>query len=218
MTALIRYTAANLMHSQRYLPPLLLYFVLIAILTSGDSGPLIPLYAGCAASVLAWSTWFTAAVVNLEDPISRGILVVNARSSRKVLYAEVVIALAASLAMTAFGIGFPLITGSHTITATALAIGAEGQLTCAFVGIAIGQICSRLVIRSAGLALLAAVTLVVFALVQRWAVPVHPLLVLMEGNGPAADIARDAAGYAAIAIVLLIAVTHLTHHISVHRD
>ncbi|HEY3866760.1 MAG TPA: hypothetical protein VGM10_00340 [Actinocrinis sp.] len=218
MTALVRYTAAHLMHSQRYLPPLLLYFVLMAILTSGDSGPLIPLYAGCAAAVLAWATWFTASVVNLEDPVSRAILVVNAGSSRKVLHAAVVVALGASVVITAFSIGFPLVTGSHTVTATDLAIGAEGQLTCAFVGIAIGQICSRLVIRRAGIALLAALTLVVFAIVQRWAVPVHPLLVLMEGSKPTADIALDGAGYAAIAVVLLIAATLATHFISDRRD
>jgi hypothetical protein len=218
MTALIRYTAANLMHSQRYLPPLLLYFALMAILTSGDSGPLIPLYAGCAAAVLAWAAWFTAMVVNLEDPISRAVLVVNARSAGKVLYAEVIVALGASVVMTAFGIGFPLVTGSHTVTPADLAIGAEGQLTCAFVGIAIGQICSRLVIRRTGLALLAAVVLVVFVIVQRWAVPVHPLLVLMEGSKPTADIARSGAGYAAIGIALLIAVTLVTQYISVRRD
>lgn len=218
MTALVRYTAAHLMHSQRYLPPLLLYLALMAILTSGDSGPLIPVYAGCAAAVLAWSTWFTASVVNLEDPISRAILVVNSGSTRKVLHAAVAVALGASVVMTAFGIGFPLVTGSHTITAADLAIGVEGQLTCALVGIAIGQICSRLVIRRAGLALLAAFTLVVLAIVQRWAVPVHPLLVLMEGSKPTADIALGAAGYAAIAIALLIAATLATHYISDRKD
>ena len=218
MTALVRYTASNLLHSQRYLPPLLLYFVLMAILTSGDSGPLIQLYAGCAAALFAWAVWFTVVVVNLEDPIGRAILVVNAGGSRKVLHAAVAIALGGAVAMTAFGLFFPLLTGSHTVSAADLAIGAEGQLACAFAGIAIGQICSRLVIRRSGAALLAAVALVVLAFVLRWLPPVHPLLVLMEGTKPAADIALGAAGYAAIAIALLIAATLVTQYVSVHKD
>jgi hypothetical protein len=72
--------------------------------------------------------------------------------------------------------------------------------------------------RRAGLALIAAFLLVVFAIVQHWAVPVHPLLVLMEGSKPTADIALGGARYAAIAIALLIAATLATHYISDRRD
>ncbi len=218
MIALFRYTLSVLLHSQRYLPPTLAFLALLAILTSSDSGPILPVYAVCAGLVFVCSTWLTVSLVNTEEPVSRAIVVVNSRDSRKVLAAAVLVALAASLFLTVIGLYYPLVSGKHTVTGSDLLLGAEAQLTCAFVGIGMGLLTSRLVIGRPGYSLVAALALVLALLLVKWIPPVHPLLSLLGGGRKAADLMAPVSGLAAVGVLVLLASAAGTQYVAVRRD
>ncbi|MFG3552697.1 hypothetical protein ACGF7V_35770, partial [Streptomyces sp. NPDC047725] len=77
MIALIRYTFATVLHTQRYLAPLLLFMGLMGVLTVNGSGPLPPAYASSAGALFVCSTWLTIALMSLDDPPQRAIVVIT---------------------------------------------------------------------------------------------------------------------------------------------
>ncbi|MYR58669.1 hypothetical protein GTY54_21325, partial [Streptomyces sp. SID625] len=87
MIALIRYTLATVLHTQRYLAPLLLFTGLLGVLTVNGGGPLPPAYASSAGALFVCSTWLTVALMSLDEPSQRAIVVVSAggRSLRVLL-------------------------------------------------------------------------------------------------------------------------------------
>jgi hypothetical protein len=218
VTALFRYTLATMLHSQRYLAPVLLFVGAVAVVSSNDSGPLAPTYALCGAILLICSTWLTIALISVDDPVHRAITVVNAGRSHTVLLASIAVALAGSLVLTAFGLVFPLVVGSHEFTAADTLLGFEAHLTCAAAGIAIGLICSRLVIRRQGYALVVAIGLVAAILLVPGLPPVHVLFQKMANARRAADLVAPAAGYTAMAIAVLVVSAIATQFVTTRRD
>ncbi|MCP2163682.1 hypothetical protein [Goodfellowiella coeruleoviolacea] len=218
MIALVRYALATLLHSQRYLPPTLLFVAGLAVFAGSDNGPLAPVYAICAGALFVCATWVTVALVNVEDPVLRAITVVNAGRSGRVLAATVLAALACCLVLAVVGLGYPLVTGRHPVTPVALLLGAEAQLTAACTGVAVGLVCSRLVIGRPGYSLVAALALVLFLLLARGVPPVNPLVRLLTEERAAEDVVGPVTGYAAAAVVLLLASTALTRFVAARRD
>jgi len=218
MIALSRYTLSTMLHSQRYLAPVLLFMGAVAVVSSNDSGPLAPTYALCGAVLLICSTWLTIALISVDDPVHRAITVVNAGRSHTVLLASVAVAFASSLVLTAFGLVFPLLVGSHVLTAADLLLGLEAYLICANAGIAIGLICSRLVIRRQGYALVVAIGLVAAILLVPGLPPVHVLFQKMANVQRAAELVAPAAGYTAMGIALLVVSAIATQFVTTRRD
>ncbi len=107
------------------------------------------------------------ALISVEDPAHRAITVVSARSSSRVLLASISVAVISCLILTVVGVVLPSLVGAHTVDVADLALGIEAELTGAGAGIAIGLLCSRLVIRRQGYALVAALALVMVALPVR---------------------------------------------------
>lgn len=99
MIGLIRYTAATMLHSQRYLAPVLLFMAALGVSSSNDSGPLPPIYGLGAGTLFVCATWLTIALISIEDPAHRAIIVVSARHSGKVLLASVSVALISCLVL-----------------------------------------------------------------------------------------------------------------------
>ena len=76
--ALFRYTMAIMLHSQRYVPPALLFVVCTGIFANGAATqPVVPLFAAMTGVVFACSAWLTVSLVNVEDPVQRAITAVN---------------------------------------------------------------------------------------------------------------------------------------------
>lgn len=218
MIALIRYALATLLHSQRYLPPTLLFVAGLAVFGGSDNGPLVPVYAICAGALFVCGTWLTVALVNVEDPVLRSVTVVNAGRSGRVLAATVCGALAGCLVLAVVGLGYPLVTGQHPVTPVALLLGVEAQLTAACTGVAVGLLCSRLVIGRPGYSLVVALALVLVLLLARGVPPVNTLVrLLSEERAPEAMVA-PATGYLAVAVALLLASAALTQFVAVRRD
>ncbi|MFJ8691920.1 hypothetical protein [Streptomyces roseolilacinus] len=182
MIALVRYMSTVLLLSQRHLAPLLLFLGLVAVLTSSDTGPLTATYAAVAGALLPCSVWLTTALVGLEDQPHRSIVVVSAGSRLRVLLATVGTAALWCLLLTAVGLVLPLMLGAHTPAPADLVLGTAAQLTCAFTGMAVGLVCSRLVFRRQGYALALALLLLLAVLLGEGVSPVHTMLTHLQGT------------------------------------
>lgn len=219
MSALVRYTAANVVLSQRYLPPVLLFLAFEFVFTGADdNGPLPPAYAVGAAGVFVCGVWLTIVAVNAEDPVQRSITAVNAGGSGRVLLASVWVALVACLVLGIVGLGYPLLTGHHVITVSVLVLGALAELTSACTGVAIGLLCSRPVVRRTGYAVLGAVAAILLFLLVPGLPPVNPVFRLLAGTRPPAAQLLPVALFGAVSVVLAVASTVLTRHVAQRKD
>jgi hypothetical protein len=218
MTALYRYQFSVLLHSQRYLPPVVAFLALLAVLTSSSTGAILPTYAIVGGLLFACVAWLTIALINTEDPVSRTIAVVNAGDSRRVLGAAVLVALTGSVVLAAIGLSYPIVTGHHTVSGTELLVGVEAQLVCVVVGMGVGLVASRLVIPRTGYSLVVALGLVLALLLVRWISPINPLLTLLNGSRHPADMLLPATGLALIGVVMLLAAAAGTQYVAVRRD
>jgi hypothetical protein len=212
--ALVRYMFTTLLLSQRYLAPLLLFLGLVTVLTSSDAGPLTATYASVAGAVLPCSVWLTMALIGLEDQPHRSIVVVSAGSRLRVLLATVGTAAVWCLLLTAAGLVLPLMLGTHTLGLADLVLGAEAQLTCAFTGMAIGLVCSRLVFRRQGYALVLALVLLLAVLLGKGVSPVNIMLTRLQDSSDSADalvptgvLLAVAAGFLAVGVAVTQAIT-----------
>jgi hypothetical protein len=181
--ALVRYQFTVLLLSQRYLAPLLLFLGLVAVLTSSDNGPLTATYAAVAGAMLPCSVWLTMALIGLEDQPHRSIVVVSAGRDLRVLLATIGTTAVWCVLVTGAGLMLPLMSGTHQPGLADLALGTTAQLTCAFTGIAIGLVCSRLVFRRQGYALGLALTLLLAVLLGKGISPVNIVLTHLQ-NAP----------------------------------
>ncbi|MFF8592985.1 hypothetical protein ACF061_16395 [Streptomyces sp. NPDC015220] len=187
MIALVGYMFTVLLLSQRYLAPLLLFLGLVAVLTSSDTGPLTTTYAAVAGAMLPCSVWLTMTLIGLEDHAHRSIVVVSAGSHLRVLLATVGTAALWCLLLMAAGLVLPLMSGARTPGLADLALGAAAQLTCAFTGMAIGLVCSRLVFRRQGHALVLALVLLLAVLLGKGVSPVNIMLTHLQNASDSAD-------------------------------
>jgi hypothetical protein len=88
----------------------------------------------------------------------------------------------------------------------------------ASVGIAIGLLCSRLVIRRQGYALIVAFALVMVALLVRGLPPINVLLRLTANTAESADLLGAVGGLLAVAAVILVASSFATQFITTRKD
>ncbi len=218
MIALVRYTTATMLHSQRYLAPVLLFMAVVGISSSNDSGPLPPIYGLCAGALYVCATWFTIALISIEDPARRAITIVSSGDSRRVLLASVSVAVVSCSVLAVIGLILPLLVGAHTVGISDLVLGLEAELTCAAMGISIGLLCSRLVIRRQGYALIVAVALVMAVLLVRGLPPVNVLFRLMTNATASGALISPAGGLLAIAVVVLVASSLATQFIATRQD
>jgi hypothetical protein len=187
VTALYRYLMAGVLLSQRYLPPTLIFLAAMAVGTTSDNGPLQSSYAFCVLAMLVCTTWLTVSIVNHEDPTQHKITLVMIGSSLRVLAITVTVVLTWCVPLLAVGIVYPIVTGKHVFTTGDLVVGAAAQLGAAMIGIAIGLLCSRLVIPRIGIAMLTAAAAILAVLLLRWISPIRPLMTLLsDGRSPGA--------------------------------
>jgi hypothetical protein len=156
MTALLRYQAALLVRSQRWLPPFLLYAVFLVVgVQSGQ--PILDSLGYAAAALLPVAAWLVRICVTNEPPAARGCVAAAAGPGRAHL-AAVLVALGAAAALgTAATVVVTLISepasADHQIRVPRLPAGAAGllaTLACALLGTAVGALTNWPVLRSTG--------------------------------------------------------------------
>ncbi|MFF5161326.1 hypothetical protein ACFY3N_34935 [Streptomyces sp. NPDC000348] len=167
-----------------------------------------------AGAMLPCSVWLAMTLIGLEDQAHRSIVVISAGTHLRVLLATVGTAVIWCLLLMAAGLVLPLLFGTHTPGLADLALGTAAQLTCAFTGIAIGLVCSRLVFRRQGYALVLALVLLLAVLLGKGISPVNVMLTHLQNASDSADalattgvLLAVSAGFLAAAVAMTRAIT-----------
>ncbi|MEU6371779.1 ABC transporter [Streptomyces sp. NPDC046909] len=156
MTALLRYQAALLVRSQRWLPPFILYLVFLGVgVQSGQ--PILDSLGYAAAALLPVAAWLVRICVSNEPPAARACVSAAVGPARAhlasllvALAAAVVLGSAATLVVTL--ISDP-VSADHQIRVPRLPAGAAGlcaALACALLGTAVGALTTWPLLRSPG--------------------------------------------------------------------
>ncbi|MDX2546579.1 ABC transporter [Streptomyces sp. WI04-05B] len=156
MTALLRYQAALLVRSQRWLPPFILYAVFLAVGVQGGQ-PVLDSLGYAAAAVLPVAAWLVRICAANEPPAARAAVAAAAGPARAHL-ACLLVALAASAALgTAATLVVTLISDhtsvDHQVRVDPLTAGGAGllaALACALLGTAVGALTTWPLLRSPG--------------------------------------------------------------------
>ncbi|NIH86244.1 hypothetical protein [Amycolatopsis granulosa] len=179
---MIRYQLALLAHSQRYLPPVLAYLVLLAVLYNDPTAPVLPEFAVSGGGLTVVSCWLTIALVDAEDPVQRLITLVHARRLSTVLGGIVAAAGLCCAALTALSLVWAALV-HDSLPGAVLVDGVLAHAACAAAGIALGLPCSRLLLPRIGYTVLAALTLLGLVLLVRWVPVINPMLRALAAPG-----------------------------------
>ncbi|WP_405730123.1 ABC transporter [Streptomyces sp. NBC_00028] len=156
MTALLRYQAALLVRSQRWLPPFILYAVFLGVgVQSGQ--PILDSLGYAAAALLPVAAWLVRICVSGEPPAARACVAAAVGPARAHLAALLVALGAAAAVGTVATVLVTLISdpvsSDHQIRVPRLPAGGSGLLAvlaCALLGTAVGALTTWPLLRSPG--------------------------------------------------------------------
>jgi hypothetical protein len=214
MLALTRYQLALLGHSQRYLPPALVYLACVGVLFDRGTAPVAPEFAVSAGGLCVVACWLTVALVDAEDPVQRLVTRSHARWRRAVPPEVVVSVLICCAAFTAIVVLWVL-WQRGSVSPGPLGFGVLAHLACACTGTTIGLACSRLLVPRIGYSVLAAVFALLAVLLVRQIPLVNPMLRAMGGN---ADLPRPVLLGISASLLALVLSTVLVGVLSSRRD
>ncbi|WP_329124345.1 ABC transporter [Streptomyces sp. NBC_01465] len=156
MTALLRYQTELLLRSQRWLPPVLLYGIFLAVGAQGGD-PVLDSLGVAAAALLPVTAWLVRICATQEPPAARHCAAAATSPARVHLsclgaasVCAAVLAVAGTAVITAMS--DPSSTDHQTAVPrlSAAAAGLLAALVCALVGAAVGALCTWPVLRSTG--------------------------------------------------------------------
>lgn len=176
MAALVRYWFALAVASQRLFAPTLVFLAGLFALTTGQSGPLSDPYGTATAILFVATLWVMIALLQLERREQTAVTAVNAGSWHQPAVAGVVANGSIGLAMVVVGLVVPILDGHHHVTVAAVTQGALSEGAGALMGIAVGVLCSRLVVARTMASVTAAFLLGFVVVRMPWASPLHEIL------------------------------------------
>ncbi|MFB4421179.1 ATP-binding cassette domain-containing protein [Streptomyces sp. QL37] len=171
--AVIRYQAATLARSQRWLAPLLLYAAVLGIGVQAGQ-PLLDSLGFAAAALLPAAAWFTRLSVT-QEPLAARTVTASAVGPSRAHRASLLTGLGCALALGAAGTGIVLLVSApvgtdHTVAVPLLPAALAGLLAAgcsALLGAAVGALCARPVLHRHGWSLAATVLGALLALVTQ---------------------------------------------------
>jgi hypothetical protein len=188
MTALLRYQAALLLRSQRWLPPVILYAAFLAIgVQSGQ--PVLDSLGYTAAALLPVAAWLVRICATNEPPAARSCTGAAAGPGRAHL-ACLLVALSAAVLLGAAATAFVTIISAPTSTdhqtrieaVPAAGAGLLAALVCALLGAAVGTLTNWPLLRSPGRAVPALLLGALLALVLAGSPARAAVTSLVEGS------------------------------------
>lgn len=217
MTALLRYQAALLLRSNRWIFPLIAYGALIAVGAAG-AAPLAEGLDWSAAMLLVVAAFLTRTLLTAEPDASRACIAAAAGPAKAQL-ATLTTALCGGVALGAGGAIFTLLTSepagprprsgvTSAVTATihypgVFLAGLATAVVCLLTGAAVGALCNTPLLRHSGAAALATLTAVILALVAG----ISPANAALRHGGAVASAARWPGGVPLLGAAALLAVT-----------
>lgn len=202
--AVARFLAADVLRSQRYLLPLLVYAAVLAVLFGGDPGPPPGPWVASALALYPTAAWLAVVVANAEDPVQRDVTVAAAGGVGPVTTARLLVALAGNVLLVVLPVGLPAVLTRYPHPPSMLLLGAVAHLAAATAGTAVGLLCARPLVLRIGWSFCLAATVVVVTAVQPWLPPVGTAVHALTTVGPP-PVAAAAAGLG-LAVVAAVAV------------
>lgn len=211
--ALVRYLLADVLRTQRWLPPLLLFGAVLAMLNSSDAGPPLSAYAGTCVFVYPVAVWLTIVIATAEDPVRRTVTVATAGWGR-VHAAVAVLSGLAALVVAVLATVVPVLTQPRPYPVSVVLVGFAALLVCGLTGVGVGVLCARPVVTRHGWSVLLAVALV-FAAFLFGQVP--PIGNILGALGRDSGIARALTASGTCALALTIGATWLARTLGPRR-
>jgi len=166
--ALCRYQLADFLHSQRWVPPLLVYLIVLGLVYSFDAGPAVPAYGVTAVALFPVAAWLTRTVLSTEDPIAREITAATARGQLRIQAALLISAGVAALPFVTLAIGWAGVANYHNIHGWhAWLGGVVVHLVFAVLGVGLGALLAPPILHRPGPAVLGIVAVTLLSIVIR---------------------------------------------------
>lgn len=193
MIGLVRYLGSDLLRSQRFLLPMLLYVGLLAPLLSGEPGPPPQLWTFTALVLCPVSCWLAVTVANTEDTTQRQVTIAAAGGPTRVAVGVLLTCLLADVVLIAVAICWPIFKSAHTFPRPAVLAGVLTHVAVAGFGTATGLLCARPVLHGIGWSAVAGGATVLIAVTQNRLPPVgQAVRALNESPVPTSTLALQA--------------------------
>jgi hypothetical protein len=151
---LVRYGAADVLRSQRWVAPMLTFLAVEAVIAAGN-GTVLPTYAVSAVVLLFVTTWITVVALNVEDPVQEAVIAVAAGSRVRPRVARLVVAFGFGLVLAAVALVTAPVVSSDGVSAAHLAAGAGAHVLTVLAGVSVGALCSRPIVTRTAWAVIA---------------------------------------------------------------
>lgn len=182
--AVARFTAADVLRSQRYLLPLLAYAAVLGVLYGGDPGPAPGPWAASALALYPAAAWLAVVVANTGSPEQRPVTVAAAGGYARVTVATMLVALAGALVLAVLPVLVPLTVGRYPYPGPVVLVGLFAHVACAAAGTAVGLLCARPLVQRIGWSFCLALAIVLITAVQPWLPPVGAAVQAIVSGGP----------------------------------
>ncbi|MBW0089776.1 hypothetical protein I4I73_01205 [Pseudonocardia sp. KRD-184] len=182
--AVARYVLAEVVRSQRWLPPLLLFAAVHAVFFGGDPGPPPVPWAASALALYPVAAWVALVVAHVDDPARRALTASAAGGWAPVAAATALVALLGDALLVALAVAWPVVLGRYPYPPATVLLGVVAHLATALTGTAVGLLCARPVVTRIGRSVLLVVTVVVVTAVQPWLPPVGTAVAALTAAGP----------------------------------
>ncbi|MFF3285838.1 ABC transporter [Streptomyces sp. NPDC003023] len=171
MTALLGYHLAMLLRSQRWLPPVLLYFAALGVgVQSG--GPVLDSLGWTAAALLPATAWLVRVCATQEPAAARSVTAAAGGARRahlaSLITAGVCAAVLGAVAVAVVTLISDPASADHRVAVprpSAAAAGLLAAAVCVLLGTAVGALCTRPLLHARGWSLTATALLALLALV-----------------------------------------------------
>ncbi|MGI8647048.1 MAG: hypothetical protein DLM55_03420 [Acidimicrobiales bacterium] len=155
MSALCRYQLAGFLRSQRWVPPLLVYVLLLALVYADASGPAVPSYGVTAVALFPVAAWVTRTLLSTEDPIARQITAAAARGQLRVQAALLTSAVIAALPLVVLAVSWAALVNPTAVYGWRTWVGGLGiHLVFALAGTGLGALAGPPMLHRPGAAVL----------------------------------------------------------------
>ncbi|MFP5022592.1 hypothetical protein [Pseudonocardia phyllosphaerae] len=190
--AVARLLGEDVLRSERFVAPAVLFAGALAILFGGDPGPLPEPWAASALLLYPVGAWIAHALAESEDDVARTVTLSAAGGPLPVAAGVLVAATTGIAALTLLAVVWGVLAAWGTATVGILAEGILAHLSCGITGAAVGSVFARPVFRRQGVALLCGLAFVVITGTRPWLPPVGTSAASLGsgrvGIGPVGDL------------------------------
>ncbi|GAA4004221.1 hypothetical protein GCM10022247_26540 [Allokutzneria multivorans] len=203
MIALVRYLGAELISSQRWFPPMVVFAAVFGMLYSTGAGPAIPAYGATVLLLFPVSAWLSAVVANSEDPTTRTVTITAAGGWRRAATGVLLLAALANTLLVALSVLVPILVNPSPYPVSTVLIGLGAHVVAASLGIAVGLLCSRPVLAGPGWTMSALIAVMLIAVGLGRVPPLGDLVGQMFVPASPSALAASLAWHVPLALVVL---------------